>query len=554
MSKKTIYYADFETTKINEDGDVEVYLWCMISENGKRYHGFNIESFIEQTFNMKGVCFFHNLRFDVSYIHSYLLQKNIDYGILEKKNTIYSFRYGLFELRDTLNFLPITLAEMGEQYCTNFKKTSIDYNHNIGDEVTPEEIDYCFNDCEVLREGFTNFKSALIELLTESGCHKSIHELNKKLTIAGVAFSVFRELSLFDKICPKTTPLEFQNFRGAYKGGYVYSNSSYGLAENVKMIDCNSMYPSIYAEMPLPFGRAYRVKTFSELEKAEFFIAKILIKYELKEGYVPIIGGGVGKFGAINYKASSDGEYEELTVCNIDLELIKKYYDCDINYIWAFKWHTKPQFFKNFADIFINFKNRFKGVKRNVAKLILNSPYGKTAMNGFNDVKKYFLENGVVKSEVIGYQLDADAFQYLPIAIAITAGARKKLLEAGEAVGFENVLYMDTDSVKFIGDFPKNLEINPDKLGAWKDEGTAELFKTIAPKKYIYYEKNQLHVTCAGFNKKIIQKAFKCDEILQKNHALELMREFKPGFALECLQSKLTKGGRALVDVVKVIK
>ena len=209
--------------------------------------------------------------------------------------------------------------------------------------------------------------------------------------------------------------------------------------------------------------------------------------------------------------------------------------------------------FKDYCDVFIAIKNASKGVKRNVAKIMLNSPYGKTAMNGLNEIKSYYInEDDIVTGEVTGWEIDDDAYQYLPIAIAITASARNYLLRTADSIGFDRVQYMDTDSIKYIAcDVP--IQFDDHLLGAWKDEGLVKYFKTIAPKKYIYYD-GVMHCKCAGFNRSIIEQELKDGQEVSEHEALEIMRRFAPGLAMDCLQSKKVSGGRALLNVKKEIK
>ena len=552
--KRRVYYADFETTQPDNNNIVEVYLWCMVSGKDE-FKGYNIESYINLISTLKATIYFHNLKFDFSYIQYYLIKNNIKHEVLEKKGQIYSVKVFDCELRDSLNFIPMTLKEVGELYCKNYKKTSIDYNVQRGHKATKEEEDYCILDCRVLEEGLTNYLYTLEETIRNAGCcEDTCKKVYKKLTNSGIAFEVFKEMSDFERLCPKTTINEYNAFKGAYKGGYVYSNNM-GIVEDVQMIDNNSMYPHIYSTIELPFGKPIKCKNFKDCEKYKFYIVHVYIKYELKEGYIPIIGGSVGKFTTCNYKASSNGEYEEHTFCNSDLDLIKEFYECDIAYIWGRGFETKPQFFKEYADTFIKVKNASKGIKRSVAKVLLNSPYGKTAMNGLTEIKEYFIdeEDNTIKSNIIGYSVDDGVFQYLPIAIQITAGARHLLLTTAKKIGFENILYMDTDSIKF--KYKKvDFEFNSDILGMWKDEGRCELFKTIAPKKYAYYFEDRIYYTCAGFNKSILTNEMKHGQQLTRLEAITLLNRFDSGLQLECLQSKKVNGGRALIPIKKEIK
>lgn len=561
MWMKKVFYGDFETTQVDADNIVEVYLWAVV--RGKKvWSGEDITSFMNFCEKNKGIIYFHNLKFDFSYVHYYLIEHNIEYSLLEKKGTIYSVKFYEVELRDSLNFMPMTLREVGLNYCTRYAKTSIDYNVGRGHKPTPEEVEYCINDCRVLEEGLTNYLATIEVVLGSCGAIESADKVKKKLTNAGIAFEAFKELSDFDRLCPKTTRNEYELFRAAYKGGYVYSRPC-GIVEDVQMIDCNSMYPFMYSTIDMPFGHPIICKDFEELQRFNFYIVKIYACYELREGFIPIIGGGVGRYGGVTYESSSFGEYKELTLCSTDFELIKHFYDIDYVFIWGCGFQTKPEFFKSYADTFIEVKNREKGMKRAVAKVLLNSPYGKTAMNGLNELKQYSIDEKyhIVSSSVCGYEFDENVYQYLPIAIAITASARKYLLETAEKIGFENVYYMDTDSIKFKS-CETDITYDPNILGMWKDEGRVELFKTISPKKYVYWGIKQtdgsndetIYFTCAGFNKSVLSCEMYHGKKVERKKAIELMNLFSQGLELSCLQSRLVRGGRALMEVKKKVK
>lgn len=549
---KQVFYADFETTQPT-NGRVSVYLWVCLS-GGEMHKGFDIGSFIEFIKDKSYIIYFHNLKFDFSYIQYYLIKNEIEYKLLEKKGQIYSVKLFNIELRDSFNLMPMTLKEIGDLYCTKYKKTSIDYEVSEGHKATDKEIEYCINDCKVLEEGLNVYLNGLEKIIEEANCPKDIvKKVRKKLTNSGIAFEVFKYMSNFDELCPKTTRNEYELFKGAYKGGYVYSNNM-GIKSNVQMIDNNSMYPHIYSTIDLPYGKGIFCKTEEDLKKYKFYILKVNIKYELKNGYIPIIGGSVGRYTTCHYKSSSDGEFEELTFCNSDFELVKEFYNIEYDYLWAYGFETKEKMFKQYADTFIKVKNENKGIKRALAKVMLNSPYGKTAMNGFTEIKNYFInDDGVIKSEIVGYEVDESEYQYLPIAIAITAGARRLLLSTARDIGFENVLYMDTDSIKYLNKSVP-FEFDNNILGKWKDEGLCDLFKTIAPKKYVYYHEGILSYTCAGFSKSVLNKEMLHNENVSRETALEYMKKFDSGLELECLQSKKVEGGRALLPIKKEIK
>lgn len=79
MKFKNVYCADFETSGENNlriNGRVHVWLWSLVNvgNNNEQYYGTNIESFFEQIETVHATkIFFHNLRFDGSFIVWHLL-------------------------------------------------------------------------------------------------------------------------------------------------------------------------------------------------------------------------------------------------------------------------------------------------------------------------------------------------------------------------------------------------------------------------------------------------------------------------------------------------
>lgn len=119
-----------------------------------------------------------------------------------------------------------------------------------------------------------------------------------------------------------------------------------------------------------------------------------------------------------------------------------------------------------------------------------------------------------------------------------TAYARLKLQEGIDAIPRDNVVYVDTDSVKFIGNHGKKLEelnkkylvedygaedINGEVhyIGIYENETKKpyKYFKTLGAKKYAYVDsEGELHITVSG--------------VLKKEGAKELkdIHNFKEGF------------------------
>lgn len=122
--------------------------------------------------------------------------------------------------------------------------------------------------------------------------------------------------------------------------------------------------------------------------------------------------------------------------------------------------------------------------------------------------------------------------RYLPFQYGIWTASWSRLEEVQMIlnIGVENVVYGDTDSVKFVGDegiaivekrnkeIQKELEvikkkravILDERLGSWKNEGDAKEFKFINLKWYAYLDKeNKLTVKAAGADVEKLEKYLK---------------------------------------------
>lgn len=201
-------------------------------------------------------------------------------------------------------------------------------------------------------------------------------------------------------------------------------------------------------------------------------------------------------------------------------------------------------------------------------KVLLNSLYGKfgskvrkTLDNLFlNDdgifswdigCKKELRENG---NEIDLLEYDSEEY-YVPFASFVTANARVEIQTMIiEAIGVENFLYTDTDSIycsltkeQLIEALKKiDYELDGYELGKWDLEHVFDKFKSLGAKKYMLYDtkSESICVACAGVPKK-------AQSILAKQG----FNEFYLGKAIEGkLQSKQVKGGTLLTNIDFVIQ
>lgn len=156
--------------------------------------------------------------------------------------------------------------------------------------------------------------------------------------------------------------------------------------------------------------------------------------------------------------------------------------------------------FREYVNKWVEVKNQAtidgNSGMRTIAKLMLNSLYGKFA----TQTKVRSRKPEINKEGSISYvdlpETDRDPV-YLPVGCFITSWARFKTITTAQACG-DRFVYSDTDSVKIIGTEPPDIDIDPVRLGAWKDEGHFTRFKAIRAKTYIAEYDGKIEVHVAG--------------------------------------------------------
>lgn len=159
--------ADFETTI---DEPVRVYRWfAYVKELDEYYDGYDIESFVEFIHNHKhSDIFFHNAKFDGSFILDYLIKhgavhngymkaNHYKYVMGDFNNFTYYWDYDSYvNVRDTMSLIKGSLAQFGNTIGITKGDTMQDayYTNEQVDNLTTEQKDrltkYCKLDVEIL--------------------------------------------------------------------------------------------------------------------------------------------------------------------------------------------------------------------------------------------------------------------------------------------------------------------------------------------------------------------------------------------------------------------
>lgn len=460
--------------------------------------GEDIDSFINycSLINESSSFYFHNLKFDGEFIIHYLLTHGFVH-VNEKKLGVNQFSTIISDLNvfycikvkfkeeviisffDSLKLLNFSVEEVAKAFNLSIKKLEIDYKakREKGHKITDEEKEYLKHDVMIM--------SLALEKMFEMKI--------TRMTIASNAMNFFK-----DTISKKRfeewfkPPLYDKDLRQAYKGGFTYLNEIYR-GKEVKegiVLDVNSLYPSVMYYSPMPYGEGiYFDGKYVPDKLYNLYIQNITCQFRIKKDMIPTIQIKNNlSFVPTEYLSSSNGESINLTLTNVDLKLFLEHYDIyDISYNWGWKYKSSTKIFKRYIDYWneLKVKATKEGNKplRTIAKLMLNSLYGKFAASPEGRSKIPYLDNNIVKYKLS--ELEERTAYYLPISIFITSWARDKTIRSAQAV-YHRFIYADTDSLHLEGtDIPENLLISDTELGKWKIESTFKRGKYLRQKSYI---------------------------------------------------------------------
>ena len=472
------YTADFETTTDPETAHVWSWESCVVGDPDNFCRGIDIESFIEYCSWEDRIIYFHNLKFDSSYILSYLLTHGYTWSnkrslkkhefstLISNMGQFYSVTVCFGETTttfyDSLKLIRLSVEQIAKAYGLTFRKLEIDYDKPRPEGYIPtdEEWEYQHADVAIM--------SQALHILFAEGL--------TKITQGSNALWDYKEIigkKNFKRWFP-VLPSEIDAFcRKSYKGGAtqvhkIFANQDIGCGIT---LDVNSMYPWAMYEMFLPFGEPiYYTGKYRQDKLYPLYIQKLSCSFELKEGYIPTIQlKHSGLFRGTDFLESSDGNIVELTLTSVDLKLFLDHYNVyNVSWISGYKFMQSKNMFKEYIDKWYAIKAQAtkdgnKGL-RQIAKDMMNSLSGKFGLRPEVQEKiPYYDEKLRFK---LGEVEQRDSI-YVSVVSFITSYGRDKALRSAQK-NYDRFIYMDTDSLHLAGtELPTNLDIDSTKLGWW---------------------------------------------------------------------------------------
>lgn len=574
MTRRRKYSCDFETTTDPLDCRVWAYGWMEIGRKENYNIGISLDEFMMWCREAMGDLYFHNLRFDGEFIVNWLLKNGFTYSTEKESNTFNvtissSLQWYAIDIHygrkgktpwhtiiyDSLKKLPFPVKKIGEAFKLDVQKGDIDYHkfRPVGYIPTAKEYDYIKNDIEIIADALAiQFKQGLTGM-TSGGD-----------SLRGFKNFVGGEKG-FEKVFPKLSLEADTNLRLAYRGGFTWLNDRY-IEKDVGhglVFDVNSLYPSVMYDRDLPYG--FPIPYTGEYEHDEMFplyIQHIRCEFQLKEGYIPLIQIKKSKFQENEYLKSSDGEVVDLYLTNVDWEMIQEHYDVyDVEHCEGWKFRKKKGMFNDFINKWMWVKNNNEGALKALAKLMLNSLYGKFATNpNVTGKYPYLKEDGSCGFKLMEEEKYRDPI-YTPMGIFITSYARQLTISTAQKC-FDRIIYCDTDSIHLEGtEIPDAISelIDDDKLGYWAHETTFKRARYIRQKTYCYdkslKKEGKKFVPCHPDEAEVFKFEVKCAGMPDKVKENVHFDNFHRGFSsYGKLTPKHVNGGVVLVDTVFTIK
>ena len=577
ITDRRFLVADFETSTQawleRDNGWTRVWLWGLYDiETDKFEYGIDLDSFMGRVLikdkSGNPIIYFHNLKFDGSYIVWWLFSKGYKYDEeLSSENTfktcisdmgqwyfievcIYKHKKAKYIIRfqDSLKKIPLPVGDIPSAFgLEDISKGELDYDtyRPIGHQPTQEELDYLKPDVVIVAKALKQLEEQGFSRMTNSG--DAFYAWKTSLQSERAREKHIKPEHTYRGLFPLLDIDTDDYIRRAYRGGWTYVNPKYAgviIDKPVEVWDINSMYPDKMRNKFLPVGQPTFFKGKPKPNKYQCYICRIMICFDIKPNHLPCIQlKNSFMFNPTDYIESSLNQEIEMIVTNIDLKLIFSQYKVSkITYIDGYYFRKYKGYFDAHIEKQMAIKERAKGGERYVAKLRMNTVYGKTATSPRKKSKIPHLEDDVLKFTYSEEKIEDP--EYTALAVFITSWARHDIITDAQN-NYDRFIYCDTDSLHMLkredGEEP-NLPIHPTHLGYYKKEHDVIKSTFLRSKTYIeQYENGDIEIKCAGASPEV-----------KKGMNFE---NFQVGMTFEGkLAPKQVKGGCVLVKTTFTIK
>lgn len=565
---------DIETTRLVELEQSIMYVWqfCIDFPDGsdfvvlgRTWHEFQHCLFAvkQRLQGLRLLCYIHNASYEFQFCAGVYPFKDSEVFILEGRSILYFKMYQAFEFRCSYKLFNMSLGEATKKYSPDYhkKEGSFDYeSRRFADTpLTRKELLYCLYDvwglCKAVRALMALFSDTVYTIpYTSTG-----YVRREAKASMGEHYAILKHMWP-DYDC-------FKLLRAAFRGGNTHASRFYAgeLLHNVSSVDISSSYPTQECLRKYPMSRFQKRERLSEAGLAYYMDhgAACLIHcrlrlLELRDPFEPIPYIPLAKCLRYPEGARLDNgrllscRECELVLTDIDLKIIEEQYCFTLEILALYtSWYDYlPTELRELNKKYYRQKTELKGVKGQElyymkAKNLLNSIYGDFVMNPLRVRILYagglFEDDDSKSPEDILQIAGKRPYKLYQWGVWCTAHARAQLQTGISIAGKDQVVYCDTDSVKFVGKadfetFNAAARAEAEQAGCYADDpkGVRHYmqvfedddfyldFRTWGAKKYAYStQRDGPHITVAG-----VPKKSGAEELLYKGG----LPAFKPGF------------------------
>lgn len=603
--KRIIYssvsYAVLDTeTSHCDDTTAWIYQWAFLV-SGTCFYGRKPSELVELlrkiyidqdlSENKHLIVYVHNLSYDFQYLKHYFYEYDPGMRVFAvDTHTYLKVEIQGFVFLCSWKLSAMSLDLFSKSYSRKYIKASGEINYTVvryqNTQLTPEDWHYMFSDVYSQHDAIGNY------LLAQG--YETAYDA--PITSTGFVRADCREAALTEINWRKkfySSRLDDRAYKmclAAFMGGSTicaWTHAEETVRGNIGHVDFTSSYPARQMLDYFPSGKPFYLECLDNASDLDGLLTHYCCIFQiqfngisLKKGIsAPYIPSSKCIFKTGELKLNGKIVYADsivMIITEIDYAIIKRQYTCkslQVADMLCFSRGSAPKWMKNRVMHYFQGKSDYKTMTRQpdisdqdreeaekklmISKARLNGIYGMTATkiirmpydhDGNLILEKQ--EQQKTDSEMLDdYYNKYNSFLPYQYGLYTTAHARKALFDLIEAVGYQNFLYCDTDSIfymksdeteKAIADYNKKITERAEKAGAiykGKILGYADAeeditaFRGLHSKCYAYEDASgKLTVTIAGIRKKADVWMDGKKTVVSNAEELESIDNLKDGF------------------------
>lgn len=285
--------------------------------------------------------------------------------------------------------------------------------------------------------------------------------------------------------------------RAAYRGGFTMAHpGEYGAGI---ALDINSLYPWIMVTKPMPVGCGKHVLRWSEKDKLYLLHVSMICKHKKGVDFIKSVIAGTYD--------TDEGIKIDAWITSIDWAKIWKNYDViryDVKDSIEFDTIPGELLFGSYIRPLYDKKVHADGAEKAAAKLLMNGLSGSFGRSNHEVTLAPYIKGNIYGEKNVNYKYIYEHKTgvpegYMPIAAAITAYGRERIIEDIETIGMENVIYANTDSMFVEGRYTCT---GSKELGQYKNEINFNRARIIGHCCYFLDGGKKVKTACPGVSKK----------------------------------------------------